>query len=364
MHEIKKLLIVKRLVSIILGIVLAFFIYAHFYGVVTGGYTFPLEATMFISILVFLVLWNITKSKLVHLLHIIPILCVAIPEIKSSAKYEQEFKNDFEDYVGYYIRAHDPNDIHIVKLSLDGHLILQPMVIVENELVEDGKKIVLNRHYIVEPERIRFGTAWHSKNNTSVILYKNWGEAEIEYHAQTGESFRLDYSSRSTFADSFTRDASDILKLYNSVLSLHVREKHTGTFAFHDYEVIDIYNRENPLPELMNEKIIVELNEEGFLIANHRPNAENKFWGTMQFRVQDNSQRISFIAGCGLYGFNSRETYQFINENTILYEFFRVSFPSGYSPDYPWLAPDYYERLYNRLHYRIVFKREGVVESI
>ena len=345
------LIIVKRTISIIIGIVLALFIYDL-------GDPSPFEATMLISMLVFLVAWNIMKSKFVHLLHIIPVLCLAIPFIGISTRYEKEFKNYFDNYLGYYISANDPNDIHIVRLSLDGYLVLQPMAIVDNELVEDGRKIVLNRHYTSDPKHIRFDTAWHSKNNTYVTLYKNSKNVDIEYHTETEQRFRLG-SDASAFADSFTKNTTDILKIYNSVLSLQARESHTGTFVLYDYEVIDVYNMVNPITDIMSEKIIVEMNKEGFLIANLPNVTEKTFLKTGWFRVRDNSQRIYSRIGCGFAGFTSEEIYEFIDENTIRHEFFWVSFPSWHSSDSIWLYhPDYHDRL----HYRILFKREGSVE--
>jgi len=349
-----KLVHVLHIVPVSCIAIMIMFIIASEYSDLSSFYTI-LIGIMLVSMLVFLVLWNILKSKLVHVLHIVSVLCVAIMSIETS-RYERRYRDYFENYLGYYISANDPSDIHIVRLSLHGRLSLQPMAIVNNELIEDGRRIVLNRNPFSAPYRIRFDAAWHTRNNTYVVLYKNWRSgrsASIEYHTQTGQRFRLHHSGA-------VANAIDILEIYHSVLSFDARKRHTGTFVLHDYEIIDIYNSANPINEddIMNEKIIVEMNEEGFLVAI-RHNAEETSFGRWGFRFQGNSKRRSLRIGCGLAGFISYRISEFIDENTILYERFFVSFPSWFSTGYIWL---YNSDHTSRVHYRIIFKRKDIAE--
>jgi len=155
-----KLVHVLHIVPVSCIAIMIMFIIASEYSDLSSLYTI-LIGIMLVSTLVFLVLWNILKSKLVHVLHIVTVLCVAIMSIETS-RYERRYRDYFENYLGYYISANDPSDIHIVRLSLHGRLSLQPMAIVNNELIEDGRRIVLNRNPFSSPYRIRFDAAWHT----------------------------------------------------------------------------------------------------------------------------------------------------------------------------------------------------------
>jgi len=62
--------------------------------------------------------------------------------------YEEEFGHYFKSYLGYYFWAENPDQIYIIRLSMEGHLILQEMIIRNDELIESGRRKVLD--YIMD----------------------------------------------------------------------------------------------------------------------------------------------------------------------------------------------------------------------
>ena len=148
----------------------------------------------------------------------------------------------------------------------------------------------------------------------------------------------------------FTRSTDDVVPLFFSLFSRDAQRRYTGTFTFYSFEIIHIHNIDNPISErdIENKKIIVEMDEEGFLSATIVPDEES-FILRDRFFIADKSKIISSSVGDG--GFRSSSSTDFYaDEDTIIQE---RSFSQGTDDDSGWW------RAYS---YRIIFRRENAPE--
>jgi len=146
----------------------------------------------------------------------------------------------------------------------------------------------------------------------------------------------------------FTRNTEDVVPLFFFLFSRDAQRRYTGTFAFYSYEIIHIYNMDNPINErdIVNEKFIVEMDEEGFLFAT-RVATDGTFRLRDRFFIANKSRIISSSVGNGSFmSFSSRIFYE--DEDTIIEE---RSFSQH--DDLDWSQG---------FSYRIIFRRENTSE--
>jgi len=259
-------------------------------------------------------------------------------ELTLLPEYEEEFRHIFDEYLGYYFWAENPNEVYIVRLSMDGHLILQNMIIQNNELVEAGRKITLDRI----GNRTR-GLEF-DENNTGVwraprVNIEDWGHGWnppiINFHSN--RYINAAYSF-------FTGDTDKVVHLFNSIFSRDGQKRYTGVFTFYDYEIIEIQHLENPFtPEKFYEKIIVEMDDNGFLLLTHFAVHDTFFYP--QFFINNKRKRIFATASEGAVNWN----LYYRDENHIILEWARLD--------------AYYDVTTRRiLRYKIIFRRENVLE--
>ena len=277
-------------------------------------------------------------------------------ELTFLEEYEEEFGHYFKNYLGYYFWAENPNEIYIIRLSMEGHLILQGMIIRNDELMESGRRKVLD--HIVDFGRS--GLIFVESNDTRNLIHRSdvfldiyrdgRRDFSITFRTPDPTFGHLSVNRRMSIESSFfTPNTDNVVPLFFSRFSRDAQRRYTGTFAFCGYEITHIHNMDNPINErdIENTKFIVEMDEEGFLFATIVSADESSILRD-RFFIADKSKIISSSVGDGGFmSFYAKEFYA--DEDTIIQE---RSFSQGTDDDSGW---------WRGYSYRIIFRRETIL---
>ncbi len=265
--------------------------------------------------------------------------------------FKETFKEMIAPYCGYYIhvnwdyvnRTSNLNstnilqDVEIVKLSLEDNLIYETISLENDELIA-GTKHVLD-----------FAYQW--SRDSVFFRRENRYYPEVYYDAEYFTHPRLSIDSGRSFIiysdiDIFVKEAADVPVAIQSAFSADAQSKYAGKYVFDHYEIINIFNRENPIndEEIKQEAINVTLHENGYLYAEYIT-ADETFNIKEQFYITDKQTYITGSVGDGtMMSFDS--SYEYENENTIVYNYSYAR----WSDDPDQEGTD--------IHYKIVYKKE------
>ena len=270
-----------------------------------------------------------------------------------------EYRAILEDYLGYYIDRHStPDNIRIVKLSFQDHLIVQKIFIENNEIVE-GDRIVLEQiinygwggiiifvengvEYVCHSHNpnINFVTYNPSEENTGAILRYI---LNINYPSEKIGS--INWLNKET--SFFTKNDNEVIDIiYNRLFfPSDWLTKYTGSFVFYEYEIVDIRNMEIPfsVEEIRNDKIIVETDRQ-YLVSRHI-STYHANWCIMT-SIRNDQVTLGGVNMDGDNWFHSIRIY-FIDHNTIIYDDIRGRL---------------IDNIEERINYKVVFRREGISE--
>ena len=231
---------------------------------------------------------------------------------------EEEEKITIEYFFGYYFYARSLDNILILRLAKDEHLFLQEMVITDGQLYE-GPKTVLDE--VIEAIQVQSGA--------TVITFRETGEGgwwspRVEFRpAFSGLLIRYNQRTKSRQSTIFTRNTEDVISTFYSVFSREGQERFTGVFAFYQYEIVNIHNTPHPITEDMpNDRIIVEMGEDGYLIASRAGGVSVGRFGQwrpyIRFFIHDNGRGIWSDAANGTFSGGSSGLF-YEDVDTIVY---------------------------------------------
>jgi hypothetical protein len=272
----------------------------------------------------------------------------------------EEYRTILEHYSGYYIyRFSTPDDILIVKMSFQDHLILQKIFIENNELVE-GDRIVLeqitdfgNRIITFTEKGIEFNRNSPSINAGNYYVTYNPNERNIgvilrflvninipRENNTSSTGFNLETSF-------FTKNSNEVIDIVANKLFYPSEEalRYTGRFIFYEYEVINIINMGIPftVEEIRNDEIVVETDRQ-YLVGKHISTYHTNWCGRASSRNGQVSLGGIYIDG---HNFSNTIIYYYVDYNTIIYENTWVGIVNDEE---------------KRINYKIIFKRENISE--
>jgi len=260
-------------------------------------------------------------------------------ESKNYPKYEDEITDIFEKHLGYYFYLEKPDNIIIVKLSLQDYLILQEVSISNNVLVE-GEKIILDKLYKEPREDNKYiFNSISSKYDFSLYNSSNNESVRITYYIDKNNYIYLDTD------DNFVKNPDDVTKVLNSINALfYSQEIYIGTFIFDKYEIIRMKNNRKSIEdeEIINEKIVVEKDKNGYLFAVLITPDDTLELG--QFLIEKDSKSISNHSIDGTLVSGSKH-YYYEDTHTIIYHYH----------EHLTADEDYEEEI----DYKIIYKRKN-----
>ncbi len=287
-------------------------------------------------------------------------LCMILTPCYSQEKYEEEmFPANLEPFCGYYIHVnHDYvnrssmlpisnilEDVEIVKLSFDGHLIFEEISLVNGGT--NSAELVSNEKYDLT----------EITQNSSYFLFETQkgflSDPYISYYPDDSDSAYIRISRKRSKqpivsdTDILVKNPEDVLPAIQSAFSANAQSKYTGRYVFNGYEIIRMQNADNPIndEEIAKKVINVTLHEDGYLYAEHITVNET-FSLQDRFYITDKQTYITGSVGDGtMMSFDS--SYEYENENTIVYNHSYARWS-----DDPEAEGEY-------LRYKIVYKKES-----
>ena len=231
---------------------------------------------------------------------------------------EEETEITIEHFFGYYFYARSLDNVLILRLARDEHLFLQEMVITDGQLYE-GPKTVLD-------EVIEGTQEW---SQVIVITFREtgrggWSAPRVEFRPEfSNVSIHYNQRIKSNQSTIFTRNTEDVIRTFHSVFSREGQERFMGVFAFYRYEIVNIHNTPHPITEdIANDRIIVEMGEDGYLIASRAGGVSVGRFGqwesTARFFIHDNGRGIWSSAANGTFSGGSFGLY-YEDVDTIIY---------------------------------------------
>jgi hypothetical protein len=264
-------------------------------------------------------------------------------ESKNYPKYEDEIKDVFEKHLGYYFYPENPDNIIIIKLSLQDYLILQE-VSIKNNVLAEGEKIILDKIYKEPREENKYiFNSINSKYDFSLYNSSNNESVRITYYIDKDKYIYLDTD------DNFVKNPDDVAKVLNSINALFSsQEIYIGTFVFDKYEIIRMKNNrysiedEEIINKIINEKIVVKKDEDGYLSAVLITSDDTRELG--QFLIEKDSKSISNHSIDGTLVSGSKH-YYYEDTHTIIYHYH----------EHLTAGEDYEEEI----DYKIIYKRKN-----
>ena len=246
-------------------------------------------------------------------------------------EYEEIYRKYVENYLGYYFWADSPNNLLIVRISMQGFFILQEIAISDNELVE-GDKIILEQRLYQSWQRTSEFTIKHSRAGRR-------GPSVLFLHSPVGfrPFFTINFPSQlenasyrrsmNPYWSVFVNYSGDVINTYHSFFSQEAQKRFTGRFVFKKYEILQT-NLENSIDkENIIKEIIIEMTESGWLIVIFFPAAHydiDSHTREEQFFIGNREKTISFESMVDSEGnrlFLRR--YFFEDEDTIIVYYYR-----------------------------------------
>jgi hypothetical protein len=273
----------------------------------------------------------------------------------------EQYRIVFENYLGYYIYGYSNYDnIIILKLSFQDHLILQRIFIENNKLIEGNKihlKQVINygsgiKIFIEDGVEFDHYSYWANVKKPFVVYNPNKSHIGIIFRFIVYIHYGIEPYGSITILDFensfFTKNSSEIINIVTNRLFSPSDEqrKYIGIFEFSNYEIVNIENIEIPFSEseIKNDQIVVEADRQ-YLFGKHISTYHTNWCGMVS--INGNGQ--ASLGGVYLDGLNwfSDIKYYYVDFDTIIYEYIRGEMDND-------------EEKY--IKYKIVFKRKNISE--